>query len=380
VSGESVAQPPGRDRIESVTGYSCSVPLPQPLFVGPTTVTRRTYDIVRIRTADGIEGVGFAFGRSMPIAQIVEDAIAPLLIGADPSFPELIRERVGRAHWQYAERGLYSVAASAVDLALWDVIGKRFGIPLADLLGRRRDEVPLCGVGGYSREGVDDIDGLQQEFAAYAGLGCKAFKMTMGVADPATDARRIAAAREVIGADAALAVDAFRSFVSMEDALRRLRLIEQYDLSYLEDPFSDSLAPLVADLRRRTGMLIGLGENLGGHRAFRELIASGAVDVVRCDATVIGGVRELMATASLASAHGLEVSMHVHANLHVHFGAALALHPAGLEYMTPDSGLDTFHELLTTQLEVRDGCAVVPDRPGLGLEFDWTAVERYARA
>ena len=344
------------------------------------TVTRRTYDVVRIRTKDGIEGVGFAFGRGLPIARIVEDAFAPLLVGADPAFTELIREQIARANWPYSERGLFSVAASSVDLALWDVLGKRIGAPLADLLGRSRDEVPLCGVGGYSRQGGDDISALQEEMTAYADLGCKAFKITIGVEDPATDARRVAAAREVIGDDAALVVDAFRTFASLEDALRRIRLIEPYDISYLEDPFSESLAPLVADLRRRTGMLIGLGENLGGHRAFHQLIESEAVDVVRCDATVIGGVRELMAAASLASARGLQVSTHVHPHVHVHFGAALAhLHRAGLEYLAPDSGLDAFHLLLATQLEIRDGCAIVPDRPGLGLDFDWSAVERYAR-
>jgi D-galactarolactone cycloisomerase len=372
--------PSARDRIQSVTCHSCSVPLPRPLAVGHMTVTRRTYDVVRIRTEGGIDGAAFAFGRGLPIARIVEDAFAPLLVGADPAFPELIREQIARANWPYSERGLFSVAASAVDLALWDVIGKRVGAPLADLLGRRRDEVPLCGVGGYSRQGADDISALQQEMTAYAELGCKAFKITLGVDDPATDARRVAAAREVIGDDAALVVDAFRSFASLDDALRRLRLIEPFDISYLEDPFSESLAPLVADLRRRTGMLIGLGENLGGHRAFHQLIESEAVDVVRCDATVIGGVRELMAAASLASARGLEVSTHVHPHVHVHFGAALGhLHPAGLEYIAPDSGLDAFHLLLATQLEIRDGCAVVPDRPGLGLDFDWSAVERYAR-
>ena len=156
--------------------------------------------------------------------------------------------------------------------------------------------------------------------------------------------------REVVGADCALVVDAFRSFLSLEDALRRLRLLEPFDLAYVEDPFSESLAPLVADLRRRTGMLIGLGENLGGHRAFRELIEIGAVDVVRCDATVVGGVREFMAAAALASARGLEVSTHVHPNVHVHFGAALGEPPSRRPRSTcrPSSGLDAFHELLAT--------------------------------
>ena len=89
--------------------------------------------------------------------------------------------------------------------------------------------------------------------SAYVGLGCRAVKITIGADDPATDASRVAAVREVVGDDCALVVDAFRSFASLEDALRRLRLLEPYDLSYVEDPFSESLAPLVAELRRRTG-------------------------------------------------------------------------------------------------------------------------------
>jgi L-alanine-DL-glutamate epimerase-like enolase superfamily enzyme len=371
VSGGSV--------IQEVACYPCSVPLPAPLLVGDMTVSRRTYDVIRIRTSDGLDGVGYAFGRGLPVTRIVEDAVAPLLIGADPAFPELFRARIASANWPYAERGLFSVAASAVDLALWDLMGKRLNAPVADLLGRLRDEVPICGVGGYARQGVDEIAALQEEMAGFVQLGCKAFKMTIGATDPVGDADRVAAVRQVVGDDATLVADAFRSFRSLEDALRRLRLLEPYDLSYVEDPFAESLAPLVRELRRRTGVLIGLGENLGGHRAFHELIEGGAVDVVRCDATVVGGVRELMAAASLASARGLELSTHVHPEVHVHFGAALGnLHPAGLEYMPPASGLNPFHELLATQLEVHAGRLRVPSRPGLGLDFDWQAVERYA--
>ena len=124
-----------------------------------------------------------------------------------------------------------------------------------------------------------------------------------------------------------------------------------------------------------------MGEGLSGHRTFYDLIATGAVDVVRCDATVVGGVREFMDTAALASARGLELSSHVHPSIHVHFGAALTnFHPGGLEYMDPASGLDGLHELLNSQLEIKDGNALVPDRPGLGLEWNWEAVARYANA
>jgi L-alanine-DL-glutamate epimerase-like enolase superfamily enzyme len=369
------------DPIREVTCFACAVSLPQPLLVGEATVTRRTYDVVRLRTDGGLEGSAYAFGRGLPVARVVEQSLAPLLLGADASAPELIRRRLAGAYWPYAEQGLFAVAASAVDLALWDLLGKRLGAPLADLLGRWRTEVPVCGVGGYRRAGADRLAGLQEEMAGFVALGLRAVKITIGADAPADDAARVAAVREVVGEECALVADAFRSFTGIEDALRRVRTLEPFHLSYVEDPFPESLAPLAAELRRRTGMPIGLGETLSGHRAFRALIASGAVDVVRCDATVVGGVREFLATAALASAHGLELSGHVHPDVHVHFGAALAnLHRAGLEYMPPGSGLDGLHELLATQLDVRDGAALVPDRPGLGLDWDWAAVARHADA
>ncbi len=371
----------GHDPIQDVTCFSCSVPLPRPLLVGHATVTRRHYDLVRLRTASGLEGVAYAFGRGLPITRIVEDALRPLLIGADSSLPELIRRHLSASHWPYAERGLFSVAASAVDLALWDMMGKRLGVPVADLLGKLRNEVPICAVGGYVRRTPEDVSVLQEEMAGFIALGCKAVKITIGSDDPSADVQRLTAVREVVGSRCTVVVDAFRSFTSLEDALRRLRLLERFDLSYVEDPFSESLSSLVADLRRRTGMLIGLGENLSGHRAFHDLIESGAVDVVRCDATVVGGVREFMAATALASARGLEVSTHVHAPIHVHFGAALPhLHPAGLEYMDPAAGLDGLHELLDTQLEIRAGYALVPDRPGFGIDWNWDAVKRYSNS
>ncbi len=367
-------------RIETVECFDCSLELPRPLLVGSSRVTHRSYAVVRIRTADGLEGVGYGFGRGLPVAAIVRDSLASVLVGSDPSVPEALRSAVSNAYWSYAERGLFAVAASAVDLAVWDLLGKRVGSPLADLLGKARRRVPVCGVGGYAHEGEDALDSLQAEMRVYAEAGCKSVKITIGSVDPAADARRVAAVREVVGPDCGVVVDAFRSFVNLEDALRRLRLLEPFDLAYVEDPFSDSLAPLLADLRRRSGMLIGAGESLGGHRAYRELIDSSAVDVVRCDATVVGGVREFMAVAALASAQGLEVSTHVHPDVHVHFAAALPnIHRAGLEYMAPELGLDAFHELVGARLEIVDGNTEVPARPGLGLDIDWSAVTRFAR-
>ena len=369
------------DRIDSVDVFDCVVPLPGPLIVGSATVTSRSYAIVRIRTAGGAEGIGYAFGRGLPVARIISEALAPVLLGCDVRFPERARERAAGAYWSYAEQGLVAVALSAVDLAMWDLLGKRAGLPVVDLLGRRDDAVDACFVGGYSKAGADrGLDALEAEMGGFVEVGARAVKLTIGGGSPGEDAERLRVVRSVIGDEPQLVVDAFRTFRSLDDARARLRLLEPFGIAYLEDPFAESLAPLIVGLKRHTSVPIGLGENLSGHRAFRALIASGAVDVVRCDVSVVGGVREFMAVAALCSAHGLPLSGHVHADVHVHLAAAIAhRHPAGLEVMLPSSGLDGFHRLTRTPLALERGQVRVPERPGFALDMDWDAVTHFAR-
>ena len=370
------------DLIRSVDVFDCVVPLPEPLRVGSAIVSSRSYAIVRIRTAGGAEGIGYAFGRGLPVARIISQSLAPVLIGCDVRLPERVRERVAGAYWSYAEQGLVTVALSAIDLAMWDLLAKRAGLPLADLLGRRDDAVDACLVGGYAKAGADmDLDALEAEIGGFVEAGARAVKLTIGGGAPREDVERLRVVRGVLGDEPLLVVDAFRTFRSLDDARARVRLLEPFGLAYLEDPFAESLAPLIVELKRHTSLPIGLGENMSGHRNFRALIASGAADVVRCDVSVVGGVREFMAVAALCSAHGLPLSSHVHPDVHIHLVAALAhRHPAGLEVMLPSSGLDGFHRLTRTPLVLEEGQVLVPDRPGLGLDIDWDAVDHFARA
>ena len=368
------------DPIGAIECFDVEIDLPAPLSVGGGTVRSRSYMIVRIRTASGLEGVGYAFGRGLPLAELVRRSVSPHIIGADALHPERIRAIAAGALWQYGEQGMIPVALSAVDLALWDMLGKRASLPVADLLGRATDDVPICGVGGYAVLGATpDPEQAADELARYIELGAAAVKMTIGAASPAEDVRRVRAVRDRVGPDAMLIVDAFRSFAGLEDAMRRVAPLAELGLAYLEDPFAESLPQLAAELGRRTGIAIGQGEGRAGHRSFRELIDAG-IDVIRCDATVVGGVREFMAVAALASAHGKALTPHVHADIHVHLAAAMHdFYRGGIEYMLPDSGLDVLPALLRTPLELRDGRAVVPDRPGFGLDLDWDAVREHSR-
>lgn len=365
------------DVIDSIEATEVEVPLDRPLRIGGAMVRARHYTVVSVRCRSGIMGTGYSFSRRLPVASIVNDMLAPVAVGQDASMSEAVRASLLRAYWPAADHGTFTTSVSAVDLALWDAMGKRHGQSVARMLGQFRARLPICVVLGY---GYDDGDAmLQRELEHAVELGARSVKIVVGAGSPERDATRLSLAREVIGPDRLLAVDAFRSFVDLDDALRRVRLMQPFDLSFIEDPFSETLAPLVAELRRRTGMSIALGESLAGHRLVRGLIDADVGDVIRLDALVIGGVREFMSASGLASAHGRPVATHVHTDIHVQLAAALPnLFAGGLEYMPPSFGLDSLHRLLRSRLEVADGEVLVPAAPGLSLDWDWEAITRYA--
>lgn len=370
---------PAADPIRCLECFDCAIPLPVPLKVGASTVRQRSYVLVRLTAESGAQGTGFSFGRGLPVAKIVQEAFAPIVVGADSITHQTVSGQLRGAYWPYSEGSLFATATSVVDLALWDLASRRLAAPLADMLGRHSRTVPMCAVASYADTGNDDLDGLRAEVSGYLEQGFGAVKIVIGARSPEADARRVAATRQLGGDELMIVVDAFRSFPDVETALQRLRLLEPHRIAYVEDPFSESLERLNADLRRRSGMSLGLGESLGGHREHRRLLEAGTADVLRCDVTVVGGVREFLASAALASAHGLAVSPHTHPEVHVHLAASIPnLYAAGIEYMDPSRGLDAFHRLLATRLEIRDGHAIVPARPGFGLDIDWDAVRRFA--
>jgi L-alanine-DL-glutamate epimerase-like enolase superfamily enzyme len=367
------------DLIQSVEAFDVRVPLPRPLPVGSQRITARHYTLVRIRCASGVEGVGHTFSRGLPIAAMVRDMLAPAATGEDAAMPEAVRNKVMAAYWPSSDHGTFTAAVSALDLAVWDAMGKRLGAPVARLLGQARGDVPVCVVAGYV---YDDNDAtLRRELEEAVALGARSIKLVAGADTIARDRRRLALARQIAGTDVLLAVDLFRSCRDLDDAIRRVRAFAEFDLSFVEDPFSESVAPLVRTLRERTGVVVALGESLAGHRAIRALIGADAVDVVRLDALVIGGVREFMSGAALASAHGLPVATHVHTDVHVHFAAAIPnLFAGGVEYMPPASEVDVLHHIQRDRLQVAGGRAHVPDRPGFGIDWDWKAIGRFTHA
>jgi D-arabinonate dehydratase len=363
--------------ISKVECIEVNVPLPKPLAVGATVITHRGYAIIKVTTKSGVEGVAYCYTRSMPMAKILNATFGPEIIGMDTNIPERIRQNLLAKFWHSAEHGTFTAALSALDLAIWDALGKENSISLSRMLGQQHEKVLLCTVIGYQYD--DNEAGLIAEVESSLIAGFKSFKMVIGAGTPKRDAERVRIVRELIGPEARLAVDAFRSFKDLDDARRRVDAIREYDISFVEDPFNESLGSLAADLRARTGALIAFGESQSGHRPIGTLVSQNYVDVVRIDALIVGGVREFMSSAAIASARGLPVATHIHSEIHIHFGAAINnLYSGGLEYMNPSNNVDAIHKLMSNPLVVDKGYALVPTGPGLGIEWNWKEVEKYA--
>lgn len=362
-----------------VTAVNCievSVPLPKPLSVGTTIVKDRGYAIVKVTTESGVEGVGYCYTRTMPMAKFINSTFGPEVLGKNIDFPERIRHHLLAKFWHSAEHGTFTAALSALDLAIWDALCKENKISLSKALGQQHEKVQLCTVIGYQYD--NDEASLIAEVKSSLLAGFKSFKMVTGAGSPERDAGRVKIVREHIGTEAKLAVDAFRSFKDLDDAVRRVNAIKEYDIAFVEDPFHESLGLLAVDLRQRTGALIAFGESQSGHRSIASLVAQGFVDVVRIDALIIGGVREFMASSALASARGLPVATHIHSEVHIHFAAAINnLYSGGLEYMNPINNVDVLHTLIKNPLKVVNGEAMVPTGMGLGIEWDWEAIAKY---
>lgn len=361
------------EKIAKLECLDAKVPLPEPIKVGSATISYRTYTIVKITTESGIEGIGYCYSRGLPISKIIEEMLLPIVVGADLNLPEKIRQEMLATYWHSGEHGIFTAAISAIDIALWDGLGKASNSSVARLLGQVKSSLQICTVIGY-KYGEDETELISEiEYAQQKGI--TSFKMVVGADTWQRDANRAKLVRELIGPTGKLAVDAFRSFKDLDDGIRRVKALMPYDLSFVEDPFLESQGILAARLRERTGALIAFGESQFGHRGIAQLVLQDYVDVVRLDSLLIGGVKEFLLGAAIASAKGLTVATHIHSEIHAQLAATINnLYTGGLEYLDPKFQVDLFHELILNPLEVKNGEIEVSAAPGFGIQWDWEAI------
>jgi L-alanine-DL-glutamate epimerase-like enolase superfamily enzyme len=353
--------------------------------------------IVEVETDGGITGIGEAGVGGGGARQVIESHLRPMLIGADPLMIEALWQRMFADTRHFGRRGIVMNALSGIDIALWDIAGKVAKLPLYRLFGACCDRVEAYASGGFYQEGKG-IDDLAGEAEGYRARGFKGMKMKIGrnpstqsplrhfMADaarcevePEEDIARVAAVRRALGPKAKLMVDVNCAW-SPAMAIEMARALEPYKLYWIEEPVAtddiDGSARVAAALATP---IAGYETELGLY-GFRELITRASVDIVQPDIAWSGGFSECRRIAALAQAHHLTVAPHAFSSAvtlaaTLHFVASI---PNGLvlEFDQNPNGLRD--ELLKEPIAIDgDGMIRLPERPGLGIELDPAAVERY---
>ena len=330
-------------------------------------------DIIRVETDEGVAGLGMTWVHeaSGSVVRGIAQHLRRHVVGEDP----LRSERIWDAMFRLGHLGRGGIAMqvlSAIDIALWDVKSKAAGMPLYKLLGGYADRVPAYVSLGFRGEGPKQ---LASSMEAGVARGVRAVKMQIGNVPIAEDVERVRAAREAIGPDVKLMLDASTLYRHQEAAVAASR-VEKYDIFWIEEPVApDDIrgSQLVA---QSTSIPIAAGESEYNRYGFRSLIDNRSASILQPDALLMGGVTEFMKVAALAQANDLHMSNHGPHHVHAHLVAAI---PNGLileEYFTsgehPVAG-----GIFVDPVPIIDGHISPPDRPGLGIELNEKAIAPY---
>jgi L-alanine-DL-glutamate epimerase-like enolase superfamily enzyme len=345
------------------------VPLPQ-VLTDSTHGEMRAFELntVRVRDAEGAEGVGYTFtvGRNgAAVDAVLAREFVELMSGEEAEDIERLWQK---AWWalHYGGRGGPTVLAlSAFDMALWDLKAKRAGLPLWRLLGGFDPKVP-CYAGGIDLD--LSLDALLRQTDDNLSKGFRAIKMKVGRKNLFEDVERVRAMREHLGQNFPLMADANMKW-TIDGAIRAARMLQPFDLTWLEEPTIPDDPAGHARILREGGLPIAAGENLRSLWEFKLLVAGGGVSYPEPDVTNCGGVTPFMKITHLAEAFNLPVTSHGAHDVTVH---CLAACPNRSYLEAHGFGLDRY---IAEPLRIEDGFALAPGRPGHGIAFDWTGLE-----
>jgi L-alanine-DL-glutamate epimerase-like enolase superfamily enzyme len=368
-----------QSRIVSVEARTIRVPLDRHTAFATRLVTARDYTVVRVTTDDGQRGIGFCYSGSragMLVTYAVRELFAPLLRNRSALDVEGLWREMYQESLLQGRAGSVMRALSIIDVALWDRNARAAGLPLSRYLGGTSSEaVPAYASGGYYLDGKTP-ELLGEEMASYVAMGFKAVKMKVGRLDPRGEEARIKAAREAIGDDILLMLDANNAWSDVPTALEYMRRYEPYNPYWIEEPFSPDDIEGHAQLSKRTPVTVATGEIEAGRWRHQELLDKRAAMILQSDAAVCGGISEWRRIAASAAAVGVTMCPHWFHDLHVHLVASTS-NARYVEYF-PDDQVLNFRRLVDTQLEFHDGMLTVPTTPGLGFGFDEAALDQYA--
>jgi L-alanine-DL-glutamate epimerase-like enolase superfamily enzyme len=353
------------DRIERIRISLASLPLQNPVSDAKVSTGRQkpltevAMLFAEIDSAQGYAGLGFSYSKRAGGPGLYAHAkeIAPHLLREDPSDIARLWTRLMWAGASVGRSGLATQAIAAFDNALWDLKAKRANLSIAKLLGAHRESVQCYNTsGGFLSTPLEQVlENIDRSLEQ--GIG--GIKIKVGQPDFAADLARLEAIHTHLGKRAALMVDANQQW-DRASALRAGRVLEQFDLVWIEEPLDAYDAEGHAQLAAALDTPIASGEMLTSVAEHWELMRQNAVDIIQPDAPRVGGITQFLKILALADHKGLSLAPHFAMEIHLHLAAAYPREP-WVEHF------DWLDPLFNERLEIRDGRMIVPSRPGIGV-------------
>ncbi len=380
-------------RIKDIRAIPLELKLDTPFSGGTYVVRNRNTIVTVVETTAGVRGEMYGGDEDMDqdaVVALVNGVFRDKLLGREIPEPEAVRSVYRElmdvpvdlgfralVDLDMGRHGIHQQALSALDMALWDALGKSLGLPVHGLLGgARRDRIPVIAIGGYYHD--DDPAGTAREAAGLAAQGLSGMKMKVGRAVFEKDVERIEAAKAAGGQGFAVAVDVNQGW-SVAQSRDFCRRAADLGLAWLEEPVKwyDCLTGL-ARVRAESSIPIVSGQGDISEFRSKDLVRYGAVDQLNTDATLVGGVSGWMNVAAFAAEHG--VAMGHHEEPQVSLTLLSVVEKIGPVEIFANPERDPLWRRIVRQPPLpRDGHMDVPQGPGLGLDLNWETIERHAR-
>lgn len=372
-------------KIKKVEAFVVSHELDEPFHFSQWEYQSRKICLVRVTSDDGTYGWGEGYGPAGMIKAGIE-FFTPFIEGMNPLEHETVWQEMYSRSLDYARRGVMLAALSAVDIALWDIKGKHFGLPVSTLLGGRKSEyVQPYASGLYFSRHKDLAVKLADEAVMYKEQGFRGIKMKVGLG-VATDLKHITAVRKAIGYDVELMIDSNHAY-SLREAVDLCNRIEDMGISWFEEPVSPEHYDSYKQLREKTNIPVSGGECEYLRHGFFQLFNNNSVDIAQPDICAAGGITEVKKISAMANTFGVDLIPHT-------WGTGIAIHAAihflsnldisqermhrPIPWMELDRTENALRDILTEPLvSPNNGLIKVPEKPGLGVDVNMDMFEKY---
>lgn len=358
-------------KITNVTTSTLQVPNGPPVNA---YYASNTYVIAQIETDVGISGLGYTMlvggMGARAVRAYLEESVIPLVVGEDALQIGAIWQKMYENDRGIRKKGIPVYAMSAIDIGLWDILGKSVDRPVWQLFGAHSDRVPVYGSGGFLSYTVDELIAEAQAFRA---LGCRHYKFKLGRPDVMENVERVRQVRHALGDDMELLVDINQRW-DVGTNIRVGRMLEEYGLYWYEEPVLADNVAQCAEVAAAIAIPVATGENEYTRYGFRDLIEARAAQYLNPDIHRCGGFSEMMKISHLAAAYDIQVAPHLVPELSIH--VLVAIPNAALVEFLAGAPEDVWEHPPV----IVGGHMAPPNRPGHGMAFSAEALKRYTVA